>query len=124
MVADTRTRGHGPQLLPPSLLPAPSAGSPLANPVRVALYYPRNVTDALTLRYTLDGSAVTNASLIFTNDTQLGTSSRSNFLAAWHFSSCRACVRVCMCGSSCVANDHDSCAGVSSTGSRSVASAL
>jgi hypothetical protein len=52
------------------------AGSPLANPVRVALYYPRNVTDALTLRYTLDGTAVTNASLVFTNDTQLGTSFR------------------------------------------------
>jgi hypothetical protein len=74
------------------LLPAPSAGSPLANPVRVALYYPRNVTDALTLRYTLDGSAVTNASLIFTNDTQLGTSFRSNFLDALHFSLCRVCL--------------------------------
>ncbi|ELR18273.1 uncharacterized protein ACA1_370270 [Acanthamoeba castellanii str. Neff] len=75
-------------LLPPSLLPAPSAGSALANPVRVALYYPRNVTDALTLRYTLDGSAVTNASLIFTNDTQLAwllpseeTQARYQFLA-------------------------------------------
>jgi hypothetical protein len=43
----------------------------------VIIYYPLNITDGFTLRYTLDGSPVTNSSLAFTNATELSDGSPS-----------------------------------------------
>jgi hypothetical protein len=60
-----------PQLLTPSLLPEPTTVA-LSRPVQVVIYYPLNVTENILVRYTVDGSPVTNASVAYTNETQLG----------------------------------------------------